>query len=220
MPLSIKLTGFLGLIASLLVGTGEYLLHYDTLARFSAGGYDFLKGIPESSSTLGHFFGVFGATLYPIGCFHLYQMLKPANSKAAFAVFLIGTFGFIVGAVWIGSRASIAALMQLPETEGIAHLIALYDLRYETLLQVIRITTLIISGIFIWLVLTGRSHYPKWMAIFNPIVLLVANFILFAVMPSLGKHTMPIALNVAFFIVFALSLFFAPKHVSSNASNQ
>lgn len=220
MQLSIRLTGLLGLIASLLVGTGEYLMHYDTLARFSAGGYDYLKGIPEARSTLGHFFGVFGATLYPIGCFHLYQMLKPANCKAAFAVFLIGSFGFIVGAVWIGSRASISALMQLPETEEIANLIALYDLRYESLLQVIRITTLVISGIFIWLTLTGRSHYPKWMAIFNPILLLVANFILFAVMPSLGKHTMPIALNVAFFIVFALSLYFTPKHIPSNAGDQ
>ncbi len=219
MQLSIRTTGLIGLIAAILVGTGEYLLHYDALARFSAGGYDFLKGIPEARSTLGHFFGVLGATLYPIGCFHLYQMLKPANQKAAFSVFLIGTFGFIVGTVWIGSRASISSLMQLPETEEIAHLIELYDLRYESLLQVIRITTLVISGIFIWLVLTGRSHYPKWMAIFNPITLLVANFILFALLPSIGKHTMPIALNVAFFSVFALSLYASRNLANDDTSN-
>lgn len=200
------ITAFFGLIATCLVGAGEYLLHYDALARFTDGGYDFMRGIPADRSTLGHFLGVFGATLYPIGCYHIYLMLRPANQRWAFVAFLIGTFGFIVGVVWIGSRASVSALIQLPESSEITALIDLYDLRYETLLQVIRLTTLIISGIFIWLSMTGRSHYPKWMALFNPILLIIMNFVLFAIAPEIGKHSMPIALNVAFFIFFVLSL--------------
>jgi len=202
------LTALAGLAASILVGIGEYLLHYDALARFTEGGYDFMKDIAAERSTMGHFFGVFGATLYPVGCYHIYLMLKPANQKWAFSAFLIGSFGFMVGAVWIGSRASISALIQLPEAAGVGPLIELYDLRYETLLQAIRLTTLAVSVIFIALTLTGRSNYPRWMAIFSPIVLIVANFILFAVAPSIGKHTMPIALNVAFFFFFSLSLLF------------
>ena len=142
-------TALVGLLAAALVGIGEYLLHYDTLARFTEGGYDFMKGISDQRSTLGHFFGVFGATLYPIGCYHIYQMLRPANSRWAYAAFLIGTFGFMVGVVWIGSRASVSALIQLPQTPDVSALIALYDLRYETLLQVIRITTLVLSLIHI-----------------------------------------------------------------------
>ena len=128
------MTALVGLLAAALVGIGEYLLHYDALARFTDGGYEFMKGIPEHRSTLGHFFGVFGATLYPIGCYHIYLMLRPANSRWAYSGFLLGTFGFIVGVVWIGSRASISALMQLPETPEILALIELYDVRYETLL--------------------------------------------------------------------------------------
>ncbi len=205
------LTALAGLMAATLVGIGEYLLHYDALARFTEGGYGFMKGISDERSTVGHFFGVFGATLYPIGCYHLFQMLRPANHRWAYAAFLTGTFGFMVGIVWIGSRASVSALMQLPETPEILSLIELYDLRYETLLQVIRFTTLVLSIIFIWLAWSGRSHYPRWMAIFNPILMIVANFILFALVPSIGKHSMPIALNVAFFIFFALSLCFSFK---------
>jgi len=205
------LTAFAGLLAATLVGVGEYLLHYDALARFTEGGYNFMEGIPEHRSTLGHFIGVFGATLYPVGCYHIYQMLRPANSRWAFSAFLIGTFGFIIGVVWIGSRASVSAIVQLPATQETAALIGLYEFRYETLLQVIRITTLVLSIIIIWLALTGRSHYPRWMAIFNPILIIIANFILFAVMPQIGKHSMPIALNVAFFIFFAFSLSFSFK---------
>jgi len=211
--MTIRMTGLLGLLAAVLVGTGEYLLHYDPLTRFTDGGIAFFQGITDRRSTIGHFLGVFGAALYPIGCYHLYQMLRPANERAAFTAFLLGSFGFMVGVVWIGSRASISALAQLPDSAEISHLVNLYDLRYETLLTVIRVTTLVLSGIFVWLILTGRSYYPKWMAVFNPILLIVVNFVLFALIPAIGKHTMPIALNVAFFIVFSLSLLHASKIV-------
>ena len=202
----IIVTGCIGLLASVLVGIGEYLLHYDPQARFSASDFTFMQGIGEQRTTIGHFFGVFGATLYLIGCHHIYLMLRPAGERAAQAMFCISAFGFIVGAVWIGSRASISALMQLPATPEIASLITLYELRYETLLTVVRITTLILSALFIWLTLTGRSRYPRWMAVFSPFVLILASFAIYLIAPQLGKHLMPIALNVAFFIFFLLSL--------------
>ena len=213
-------TALAGILAAVLVGIGEYLLHFDELARFTSGGYDFMTGISANRSTIGHFFGVLGATLYPIGCYHIYLMLRPANSRWAFIAFLVGTFGFMVGVVWIGSRASVSALVQLPESADVAQLIQLYDLRYETLLQIIRFTTLILSGIIIWLAITGRSHYPRWMAVFNPILLIIANFILFSLVPEIGKHTMPIALNVAFFIFFSFSLIFSFSAQKQERANQ
>jgi len=73
------------------------------------------------------------------------------------------------------------------------------------LLQIIRLTTLVLSIIIVWLSIGGRSHYPRWIGFFNPILLLVANFAVFAIAPAIGKHSMPIALNVAFFIFFLLS---------------
>ena len=199
-------TGLAGLLAAILVGIGEYLLHYDPLARFSEGGFGFMQGIGEQRTTLGHFFGAFGATLYPVGFYHIYLMLRPANQKAAFVAFFIGSFGCIVGAVWIGSRASVSALMQIPETPEVTLLIELYDLRYETLLDVTRVTTLVLSVVFIWLASTGRSYYKRWAAIFSPVMLIICCFLVYLFVPQIGKHIMPIALNVAFFIFFSLSL--------------
>ncbi|MFT5571515.1 MAG: hypothetical protein ACI9FR_000432 [Cryomorphaceae bacterium] len=133
-------------------------------------------------------------------------MLRPANERLAFATLLVGSFGLIIGVVWIGSRASISTLVQMPISDEINAAIALYELRYETLLQVTRITTLFVSAVIIALSLSGRSHYPRWMAVFNPILLILMSFLSFVLMPSVGKHLMPIALNVAFFIFFAMSL--------------
>jgi hypothetical protein len=56
------------------------------------------------------------------------------------------------------------------------------------------------------MVLSGTSRYPKWMAATSPIVLLILNFVIYLIAPSLGKYVMPIALNVGFSIFFLLSL--------------
>ena len=206
------LTGIVGIIAAILVGTGEFLLHFDPLARFSTDGYAFMLAASDERQTAGHFLGVLGAPLYVVGCWHIYLMLKPANQKLAFIGFLVGAYGFMIGADWIGSRASIGALVHFQESGGnIEGLVPLYQLRYESLLTVIRVTTVVMSLIFIYLALTGRSHYQKWQAIFNPIVLLVMNFVIYVISPAFGKYLMPIALNVAFGLFFLMSVVQAKK---------
>lgn len=202
----IVITGVIGLIASILVGWGEFLLNFDSLARYSEVSYDFMLGTSESSFNRGHFIGVLSAPFYLVGCWHIYLMLRPAHQKWAMAAFIISAYGFIVGAVWIGSRASIGTLANLPDSEQTRMLIELYQLRYESLLTVIRVTTLVLSLIFIGLVSTGRSHYPRWVAIFNPIILILGSFILFTLVPAIGKYPLPIALNVSFFIFFVISI--------------
>ena len=205
------ITGVIGLVAALLVGWGEFLLNFDDLARYSEVNYDFMLGTSDNSFSRGHLIGVLSAPLYLVGCWHIYLMLKPAHQKWAMVAFLISSYGFIVGAVWIGSRASVGTLANQPDTEQIRMLIELYQYRYETLLAVIRTTTLILSLIIAALVLTGKSHYPRWIAIINPIFLILASFILFAVFPAIGKYPLPIALNVSFFIFLLISINYARK---------
>jgi hypothetical protein len=205
---AIVVTGVIGLLGSLLTGAGEFILHFDALARFDVE-YAFLGGISEQRSNVGHFVAVLGAPLYLIGCWHIRLMLKPANDRWSLVAFFVMAYGFVVGLVWIGSRASISALVNMPESTDVLHLIDLYEFRYETLLQVIRIAVLVLSIIFVALVVRGRSHYPRWVALLNPILLIVASFLVYALAPAIGKYLMPIALNVAFFILFATSLVIA-----------
>lgn len=202
------LTGLAGLIGSILVGTGEFLMHYDSLARYSPDlGYEFMSGISETRLSAGHFFAVLGLPFYILGCWHMYLMLKPANKSLAQITLLIASYGFIIGAVWIGSRAQIGSIFHL-HTSGadIQSLITLYEYRYENLLTITRITTLLLSLSFIYLSLTGKSYYKKWAAVFNPILWIINCFLVFLITPQIGKYLMPIALNVAFFIFFAMSI--------------
>jgi len=104
-------TGLAGLLAAVLVGTGEFLLHFDPEARY-VGGFDFFKGVTEDRATIGHFLGVLGAPLYVVGAWHLKLMLQPANRLWATIAFFMMAYGLIVGAVWIGSRATAALIIR------------------------------------------------------------------------------------------------------------
>lgn len=209
---AIMVSGLIGLLAAILVGFGEFLLHFDALARYSETHYDFMLSISDQQQTLGHFFGALGAPLYVVGCWHFYLMLKPANKKLAFIGFIIGAYGFMVGASWISSRASIGALTHAQDLGlNLDNLVVLYQLRYETLLNVVRLTTLLLSLIFVYLTLTGRSNYNKWHALFNPIVLLLLSFIVYLISPDIGKYLMPIALNIGYGLFFIISLAHARK---------
>ena len=215
----IKLTGLLGLLGAILCGTGEFLLHFDE-CRLGLGetGFDFMINTSETRLNIGHFFAVFGVPLYFVGVWHIAEMIKPAGEKWSKALFLIGSFGFLYGAMWMSSRSSIGSLVHHAELIKDTNLIDLYNLRCESLLNIIRITTLVISIIYIKQVLTSLTRYPKWMAATSPIVLLVMNFIVLLVAPEVGRYVAPIALNVGFSLFFMLSLTFGNTSDHATAS--
>lgn len=200
-----------GLLAALLVGTGEFLIHFDPQGRFSPNGYDYMVDTPDSRLTLGHFFAMAGLPFYFVGLWYVYLQLRPGSQKLAFAGFVIASVGFLMGGVWMGSRATIASIVQHPDIVANTNLVELYQLRCESLLEVIRLTTLTFSVIYIYLILKGKTYYKKWMVFLNPILLLISNFILFYFLPEVGKYTMPIALNVAYFLFFGVSLLSGTK---------
>ena len=217
----IKLTGLLGLLGAILCGTGEFLLHFDE-CRLGLGetGFDFMINTSEARLNAGHFFAVFGVPLYFVGVWHIAEMIKPAGQKMSKALFLIGAFGFLYGAMWMSSRSSIGSLVHHADLIKDTNLIELYNLRCESLLNIIRITTLVISIIYIKQVLTGLTRYPKWMAATSPIVLLVMNFVVLVIAPEVGRYVAPIALNVGFTLFFLLSLTFGDTrdHVATSQS--
>ena len=53
----LMLTGLTGLLAAILVGIGEFMLHYDSLARYTDT-FAFFEGVTRERATIGHFFGV------------------------------------------------------------------------------------------------------------------------------------------------------------------
>jgi hypothetical protein len=77
----------------------------------------------------------------------------------------------------------------------------------EVLVKVLRIIIAALSIVFSITILKGGTYYKNWMSIFNPIIILILLVLLGKLMPSIGKHMLPILMNVTHFILFGLSLY-------------
>lgn len=137
-------------------------------------------------------------------------MLRSGNETLARLVLAIGFIAFAVGGIWIGSRSSIGNIVHLKDSinpEVYKNLLAHYTNHMEVLVQALRVIVALLSIVFIVAILKGGTYYKKWMAIFSPIVILIAVALVGLAIPSIGQHTLPILMNITHFILFSLSLY-------------
>jgi len=207
---AILLAGMVGALGAFLVGIGELALHFTPSAVYG-GDYRFFLDVPRSRLTFGHFLSVHALPLYFFGYWHLFHMLKPAKFWLRAAIFGLGVFALAIGNVWIGSRVYLALIVQAKESapETVRHTLELLltDASFynESLLAVVRIAIALVSIGFFVLVVRGGTSYPRWMAPFNPILLVLMSFLIYFLIPAVGGYIMPAAMNVAHFILFSLS---------------
>ncbi len=205
-----KFLGYLGIFASILVGAGEYLLHYSASILGHSDNYGFFSYVPLEHLTLGHFLTIIGLPFYFAGYLHIYQMLRPGNEIFARTVLAMGFVAFSIGGVWIGSRASIGNIVHLREAlDPLVYqkLLDHYTDHMEILVKALRAVITVLSIVFIATILKGGTFYRKWMAFFSPIAILVVLVFIGNYLPSLGKHLLPILMNITHFILFWLSLY-------------
>ncbi|MBI1228101.1 MAG: hypothetical protein GC192_22905 [Bacteroidetes bacterium] len=208
----LRLFGLLGLAATLLVGMGEFLMH------FSAQGYggepfSYLAKVPDSRITWGHFLMVAGLPLYFAGYWFIYQTL--GRSRWALAVLVTAVVSFSTGGIWVTSRAMLVKIVQARATAtdaaALDGLLVFYENHYEILVQALRVLILLLSFFWVMAVLKGRTIYPKWMAVFSPILLLVMVFLSYLLLPAFGKYLVPTAMNAAHLAFFGLTFYHFSK---------
>ena len=215
------LAGMCGMIAALMVGIGELALHYTPTAQYGDD-YKFMLDVPDWRMDWGHFLSIFFFPLYFLGYWHLFKMLTPASLWARQLFLLLGIYSLTIGSIWLGSRVYLVLLVQAKEKltdpsaiETFTVLLQEMSFYNETLLTVVRIGMLLVSILFIYLVATKRSYYPRWMALFNPIFLVLMSFLLYFIAPKIGGFIMPAAMNVAHFVLFSFSTYFAFQRYST-----
>ena len=99
------------------------------------------------------------------------------------------------------------------------NLLAHYTDHMEVLVEILRIVIASLSVVFAIAILKGGTYYKKWMAIFNPIVILILLVVIGKLIPSIGKHMLPILMNVTHFILFGLSLYQLNKYSQTHQND-
>jgi len=162
--------------------------------------------------SFGHFIAVLSAPLYMLGYWHLSKKLEPAGPKQAKLFFLIGAYAFAVGTAWIGQRFFLATTVhEIAAGNDLKGLLTTFSEHNEPFVNVLRLAMLLVSILWIKLILTGKTAFPKWMAIFSPIVLLAIMFALYFFKTPIGIYVFPVAMNATHFIIFALAMITARK---------
>lgn len=211
--LRINLFICLGILGSILVGIGEYLLHF--LPDGPPGEVTMLVYVPLSRASIGHFFSVFGVPLYFVGYLGLREFFKKSNLSLANLLLILGVLAFFIGGIWISSRYFGAEVLQRTKgTPDYAFFLQSYENHYQILVWALRIIIIALSVVYILLILKNKQGLPKWLAIFNPIILLLIVISSLFWFKPLGIHIAPIAMNVTHFIFFGIIIWSINKRES------
>jgi hypothetical protein len=208
--------GFAGCLGATLVGIGEFSMQYTPNGGIEdVTDYLYFNDVSQERLSFGHFIAVLSAPLYMLGYWYLSKKLEPAGPKQAKLFFLIGAYAFAVGTAWIGQRFFLAATVhEIAAGHNLKQLLTVFSEHNEPFVNVLRLAMLLVSILWIKLILTGKTAFPKWMALFSPIVLLGLMFALYFFKTKIGLYVFPVAMNATHFIVFALAMFTSRKVVT------
>jgi len=213
----VTFAGLAGCLGAILVGLGEFSMQFTPNGGIEdVKDYLYFNDISSERLTFGHFIAVLSAPLYLLGYWHLSKKLEPAGPKQAKAFFLIGAYAFAVGTAWIGQRFFLATTVhEISAGQDLKTLLMVFSEHNEPFVNVLRLAMLLVSVIWVKLILSGKTAFPKWMALFSPIALLALMFALYFFKTKIGLYVFPVAMNATHFIIFALAMWTTHKSLST-----
>jgi len=212
---TLLITGIAGFLAALFVGIGEFTLQYSPLGGYEVEGYGYFANVTKDKLTMGHFFSTLAAPLYILGYWHLGQMFIRGGSKIqGWIITLLGGYAFMVGNAWLGGRIYLALTAhEIADTTDSNIIIQLQGLlsdfgaHNEPLVNALRLAMIVVSVLWIWRIVIGKTLYPRWVALFSPALILGLIFTTYFAGLSIGVWLLPAAMNVVHLIIFSISLY-------------
>jgi len=206
--LSPRLYIFLGILGSIIVGIGEYLLHFHPLGP--KGEIEMLLSVPLARAKIGHFIALVGIPFYFAGYHGLLKLFRSSHEVYAKLLFIFGILSFTFGGIWISSRYYAAVTLQKTlNTDFYQTFFSAYNESYQVLVWALRILIILVSLFYVLSILKNKIGIPKKLAIANPILLLILVISSLAWFKPLGVHIAPIAMNVTHFIFFSLIIMYS-----------
>ena len=204
----VRIAGLVAVIAAVANGIGD--IFYQAV---SDGGYnanmEFMWKVPESSQRIGAYIGLFAVALLLAGYWHVYQGMRKASPRLSLPPFLVAMytvpigcalhFGLfypaLVGHKIVASSGDVVQVLRVLHTSMVNANNIVGD--------VYHIGVAVFSLWLMVLVFMGRTHYPRWFGIMNPLFLTVAYTLLTPMIPRYGTYLWPAAAlsDAAFFAV-------------------
>lgn len=205
-------TGIAGMMGAVAFIVGD-VFHYFTLT----GERDFVAIMsrrPLWTQYLGADLGILGSWLYTLGTWQIYLAARPAGRRLAVATF------FAFAAVTIGMGAFQSAFTSFGLVGRTANLASAdaaiaqaalgYTFGYIGAVKLLLYPPAIIFAIlFVWLVITNRTRYPRWFFLCTPSFLFFVYPAISYWLSTLSSPSLTYMVIVGSFPNYGLLLFFA-----------
>jgi hypothetical protein len=236
---TLRLTGIAGIVAALCWTLGDALLlgakataeDYPILMKYAGAtdlasqvvqsGVQFFGSSPERLAA-GALIAVLTTPLYLAAVWHIYLALKPAGKWSSVGPLLLLTAGYSIAPFVHGSFYYIAELVKLLpiiDVPAQTHILEAATRATTVLFGTYAVLALVTIAGFVWMIVTvarGRSLYPRWVALTNPILLMVIGSFLDRVLPyplSLWLEGAGLNLGMLFFFILSLALLWKEREL-------
>lgn len=208
---SLRLFGIIGIIAALFGITADLLLLYVPNGGYENWDYQFFTQISEQRIYWGHLIGVVYIPFELAGFWQVYKALEPAGRRWVLPVLLPVVFVTIWGVAYHAMLAGFAAYMRLQaevalpdalSTQTFGHLKA----TLEPLGNLLFLLFVFISGGLFYLIRYKETHYPKWVAWVNPMLIYLIAVVLYLLFPQhIGSMAVVAGFNLSILVVLSTS---------------
>jgi len=210
----ILVLSLLGMLSVLVTIISDFIL-----IGKSSTAYSFLKFGTESMwdiepwrITAGAFIGVLALPFQVLGLIPLYYALKPSGkilpimALIANAHMILMGVAFHISYAYIGSGWIIYHKNELTN-QITTEIVNKFDSYWKILAVIIIAELLFGSIIYVIVVLKGKTLFPRWMAIFNPLCIVLYTFPFVFILPSpIGGYIAPAYLNLSTLLFFIITL--------------
>jgi len=203
--------GIIGMFAAILGGLGDLLMLYNAEGGYEKQDYMFLMPISTWRVIIGYYLGIIFIPLQLIGFGLVYHAIRPVGRKITWPTIFMVVYILIIGVVYHAMLGGLSQFMHLKKQTFIdAELFQLTLNHYRMILEPISVVlyfSFIVAGMVLgYLIQTGKTAYPKWANLFNPLLMHLLFLGVYLVNKPIGSALLITGLNFSLFILFLLSV--------------
>jgi hypothetical protein len=174
--------------------------------------------------TIGHFLGVPAVLAEIAGFWFVSRGLAARGGSLGAWFFATSASTFSLGAAFHAMFAPIGLALKQAQASGAAPALLTGIANavrpvHQGLGVVVVFGILAYSLLFAWAVASGRSAYPRWVALSSPVVFILGLAPVLRFSPLLRSLLAPCALNLANLVLFGVCLFVGTRRRGASSSN-
>ena len=208
------ITAGAGLVGALLMFTGDMLLygHFGSGAEFISRYKTVIADASALRLYLAGAVGPIAAIFYLIGVYHLYLRLQPARILLRIVTSVaFGALFVIAGAVHAVWAAYALVLRGVAYGQANADLETIMRAYLDLVYRMAEVVGYPAALLLFVLVIMRRTSYPRWSAVLNPGLIMLASSLVVFLPAPIGAPVVGGLFNLAFVVFFAFSLVTTPR---------